>query len=124
MKKVSSVTLALAVVGMLMTVPESVLVVAQKTTQDGYEATDADRGTTLDEVMNVTTTVAPITTAPVATPKPFCNTEAPIHDVTGKPISLKPVYISVDALKYTEAPVTLLTAIPTGKIPDERRNLR
>jgi hypothetical protein len=121
MKKVSLVTLALGVVGMLITVP-SVLVVAQKT-QDGYEETDADRGNKLDEVMNVTT-VAPVTAAPVATPKPVCSTEAPVQDVTGKPVSLKPVYISKDAFKYTETPVTPLTGSPTGKIPDERRNLR
>jgi hypothetical protein len=62
------------------------------------------------------------TAVPVATPKPFCSTEAPVKDITGKQVSLRPVLISKVALKYTETPITPVSATPVV-VPDERRSL-
>ncbi len=118
MKSVSLVHLSIAALIFLTTFP-SALVVAQ--VKDEIETSDIDREK-LDEVMD-TTTVAPVTAAPVATPKPFCSTEAPVKDVTGKPVSLRPVVISQDAFKYTETPITPVSAAPVV-VPDERRSLR
>lgn len=118
MKSVRLVTLSIAAVILLISFP-SALVVAQ--VKDEIETSDADREKP-DELTNMATP-APITSAPVATPKPFSSTEAPVQDVTGKPSTQQPVYISKEALKYTEMPVTVVTAPPVG-IPDERRRLR
>jgi Na+-transporting methylmalonyl-CoA/oxaloacetate decarboxylase gamma subunit len=118
MKSVSLVHLSIALLILLISFP-SVFVVAQL--KDEIKTSDKDREKP-DDVMD-TTTVAPVTAAPVATPKPFCSTEAPVKDVTGKPVSLRPVVISTDALKYTETPITPVSAAPVV-IPDERRSLR
>lgn len=118
MKSVRLVNLSIAVVILLISFP-SVFVVAQA--KDEIETSDADREK--PDAWTQFATSAPITSAPVATPKPFSSTEAPVQDVTGKPSTQQPVYISKEALKYTEMPVTEVTAPPVG-IPDERRRLR